>query len=218
MKRCYHRGSSWLELFFATWPVWLQCRLMPLILCVSPQIRRRWDTNVVKNIRIFILKSSRNSLFSCCLTGAEGKQASISVPWGVLLHLPHAHSPLSCLSGGSGLTALHFASSATNAEVSLPFWLLKMWYLPTSTMSGFINLHSAIFAGQLVWSLSDLAKKKKDRKITYFLQLKHILSKICLPLSVKYFIRTRKPFHPMLYTLILIHCFIFLGCTKWWHT
>lgn len=218
MKRCYHRGSSWLELFFATWPVWLQCRLMPLILCVSPQIRRRWDTNVVKNIRIFILKSSRNSLFSCCLTGAEESK------------------PASLCPGESCFTCpMHILPSAASvvAQDSLLFILL-----PLPLMQRFLSLSDCWKCGICLLlqcldsstsilrysqvSLCDLyqtwQKKKKDRKITYFLQLKHILSKICLPLSVKYFIRTRKPFHPMLYTLILIHCFIFLGCTKWWHT
>lgn len=96
-------------------------------ICVPPN-QMNTGTIIVKNIRIVILKSSRNSLFSCCLTGADGKQASIPVPWGVLLHLPHIYSPRSCMSVSacSGLTALYFAPSATNTEVSLPFCLLKM--------------------------------------------------------------------------------------------
>lgn len=128
--------------------------------CVATLQINASDRVCVKNILIFILKSSRNSLFSCCLRGAEGKQASMPVPWGVLLHLPHAHSPLSyvSVSAGSGLTALHFASSATNADISLPFWLLKMCYLSTSRRSVFINIHSVIYTGQPVWFLSDLAK------------------------------------------------------------
>lgn len=203
MKRCYHRGLSWLEPAFANWLVLPHRRLMPLIVCVSPQTRWTQDTITVKNIWIFILKSSRNSLLSSCLTGADGKQASIPVSWGVLLHLPHAHSPLSWMSvsAGSGLTTLHFAPSATNTEVSLPFWLLNISLLLQCVYSSTsIQWHTQLS----LYDLYHTWQKKVDKKIRYFPQSKNVLSKICLSWSVNYFIRTWKPFHPMLYTLILI--------------
>lgn len=164
--------------------------------CVCPS-QSRWtqDTIIAKNTWIFILKSGGKTSQHPCALGSPASPASHTLP--PQLRVGQCWLRTHCSSFCFLCHQYRGFSPFLTAEDVVPVY----FYEVCIHQHPFCEIHSS------TCMIFIRLGRKTGRKITYFVQLKYVLSKILLSWSVKYFIRTRKPFHTMLYTLILIYCF-----------